>query len=200
MSVNSVMTALADAVRAKSGQTGALTLEQMTEGLNTIPTETTKTITPSASSQVAVENGTYVTGDIVVAGDENLLPNNIISGVSIFGVQGTYDSKESPEVPTESVMALIEGSDIVSILYQTSTNSNFTIKEGDPMMNTLTTTVDSYIILIYHNFSDGIRNIEAEGATVYYNGVCAYNSSNQYMAILKIDGMSVNIVLEDGDL
>ena len=43
MSVNSVMTALADAIRSKSGKTGSLTLAQMTEAVNGIPVGGTDT-------------------------------------------------------------------------------------------------------------------------------------------------------------
>ncbi|MBQ4347290.1 MAG: hypothetical protein IJC39_02445 [Firmicutes bacterium] len=48
------------------------------------------TITPTAEEQVAVEAGFFLTGDIKVAGDANLVPQNIKSGVTILGVTGTY--------------------------------------------------------------------------------------------------------------
>jgi len=49
-----------------------------------------KTITPKATSQVAVSSGYYTGGSVTVAGDSNLVASNIKSGVSIFGVNGTY--------------------------------------------------------------------------------------------------------------
>lgn len=52
-----------------------------------------KTITPSATSQVAVSSGYYTGGDITVAGDSNLTADNIKNGVSIFGVNGTYEGE-----------------------------------------------------------------------------------------------------------
>lgn len=48
-----------------------------------------KTITPSTTSQIAVSSGYYTGGDVMVAGDANLIAGNIKSGVSIFGVSGT---------------------------------------------------------------------------------------------------------------
>ena len=51
-----------------------------------------KTITPATSEQTAVASGVYTTGAIKIAGDANLLPQNIKSGVSIFGVTGTAGS------------------------------------------------------------------------------------------------------------
>ena len=50
-----------------------------------------KTITPNTTTQVAVSSGHYTGGDIVVAGDSNLVAENIKSGVSIFGVSGTLE-------------------------------------------------------------------------------------------------------------
>lgn len=49
-----------------------------------------KTITPSTASQIAVPSGYYTGGNVTVAGDSNLLAENIKSGVSIFGVSGNY--------------------------------------------------------------------------------------------------------------
>ena len=51
-----------------------------------------KTITPSTVSQIAVSSGYYTGGDIAVAGDANLVAENIKSGVSIFGVNGTLST------------------------------------------------------------------------------------------------------------
>lgn len=54
-----------------------------------------KTITPSSVNQIAVSSGYYTGGDITVAGDENLMAENIKSGVSVFGVSGTLEDKDS---------------------------------------------------------------------------------------------------------
>lgn len=47
------------------------------------------TITPTTTS-TTVASQQYLTGNIVVEGDANLVAGNIVSGVSIFGVSGTY--------------------------------------------------------------------------------------------------------------
>ena len=51
-----------------------------------------KTVTPGATEKTAVAAKSYTTGAVKVAGDANLLPKNIKSGVSIFGVSGTLKS------------------------------------------------------------------------------------------------------------
>lgn len=55
-----------------------------------LTTQAEKTITPGTSNQTAVAKGVYTTGTITVQGDSALIADNIKSGVSIFGVRGTY--------------------------------------------------------------------------------------------------------------
>lgn len=55
-----------------------------------LTTQGAKTVTPTTTNQTAVASGRYTTGDVVVAGDANLVPENIAEGVSIFGVDGTH--------------------------------------------------------------------------------------------------------------
>jgi hypothetical protein len=57
--------------------------------------QTAKTITPTTTTQIAVSSGYYTGGNITVAGDANLVASNIKSGVSIFGVSGTYEGSGS---------------------------------------------------------------------------------------------------------
>nr|DAN06847.1 MAG TPA: tail protein [Caudoviricetes sp.] len=55
-----------------------------------LTTQGAKTVTPTTTNQTAVASGRYTTGDVKVAGDANLVAENIAEGVSIFGVQGTH--------------------------------------------------------------------------------------------------------------
>ena len=55
-----------------------------------LTTKSATTIIPSDQDQTAVSSGVYTTGNITVAGDNNLVAGNIKNGVSIFGVSGTY--------------------------------------------------------------------------------------------------------------
>ena len=54
-----------------------------------LSTQSGTIITPGTDTKIAVSNGKYTTGTIQVQGDSNLIPENIVSGVSIFGVTGT---------------------------------------------------------------------------------------------------------------
>lgn len=65
-----------------SGGTKSATQQLTTQGA--------KTVTPTTTNQTAVASGRYTTGDVVVSGDANLVPENIAEGVSIFGITGTH--------------------------------------------------------------------------------------------------------------
>ena len=60
-----------------------------------LPVQTTKTVTPGKATQTAVGKGILTTGAVLVEGDQDLLPQNIVSGVSIFGVAGSAKPAQS---------------------------------------------------------------------------------------------------------
>ena len=61
-----------------------------------LSTQAAKTVTPGTSQQTAVASGKYTTGAVTVKGDSNLTAGNIKSGVSIFGVAGSYAGSGIP--------------------------------------------------------------------------------------------------------
>lgn len=61
-----------------------------TEKTLQLTTQGTQTITPGTSDKT-IASGRYLTGTQTIQGDANLVAGNIKSGVSIFGVEGTYE-------------------------------------------------------------------------------------------------------------
>lgn len=61
-----------------------------------VTTKAAATITPSTSNQT-IASGTYLTGTQTIAGDTDLVAGNIKSGVSIFGVTGTYSGLDTSD-------------------------------------------------------------------------------------------------------
>lgn len=60
-----------------------------------MPVDSGGTITPGTSTIMAAQSGRYMVGTKYVAGDSNLLAENIKSGVSIFGVSGSYSGSNN---------------------------------------------------------------------------------------------------------
>lgn len=56
-----------------------------------LTTQAATTITPGTAAKTVVAAGRYTTGAVQVAGDASLKSENIKSGVSIFGVDGSYE-------------------------------------------------------------------------------------------------------------
>ena len=70
-----------------SGKTAYVNGEKIT---GSIASKSATTYTPGTSDQT-IASGQYLSGDQTIKGDSNLLASNIKSGVSIFGVSGSYN-------------------------------------------------------------------------------------------------------------
>lgn len=84
VATNGLITALATQSAGYVSAGTKSTTKQMT-------TQAGTTINPGTSRKLAVSSSRYTTGDIFVAGDSNLVADNIKKGVSIFGVAGSYE-------------------------------------------------------------------------------------------------------------
>lgn len=58
--------------------------------VGTIPSKTTQTYTPGTTNQT-ITSGQYLSGTQTILGDPDLIPANILSGKTIFGVTGSYN-------------------------------------------------------------------------------------------------------------
>lgn len=76
-----------------------------------LTTQAAQTITPSTSDKT-IASGRYLTGTQTIKGDSNLKAENIKSGVSIFGVAGSYEGSGGGGSETE--MQTVTGSIVPS--------------------------------------------------------------------------------------
>lgn len=76
---------------------------------NQLTTQAAQTITPGTSNKT-IASGKYLTGAQTIKGDANLVADNIKSGVSIFGVAGTYEggSGASGGIQTQHITSASE--------------------------------------------------------------------------------------------
>lgn len=77
----------------------------------TISKQSGSTVVPGTASKTVVERGKYMTSDIVMAGDVNLVPENIAKDVTIFGVKGTWEGEPPPPTLPEGFYKINVSSD-----------------------------------------------------------------------------------------
>lgn len=99
-----------------------------------LTTQAAKTVTPGTSSKTAVASGIYTTGAVTVAGDANLVASNIKSGVSIFGVAGSYEGSSSGDSNgieiignPDTTLGFIQSTATGTVIYVTGNNGIGTV-------------------------------------------------------------------------
>lgn len=83
--------ATASASDIRSGKTAYVNGRKLTR---TIPNQAAQTITPGTTDKT-ISSGKYLSGTQTIKGDSKLVASNIKSGISIFGVTGTYTGSSS---------------------------------------------------------------------------------------------------------
>lgn len=107
--------------------TGAVTVAAIPSSyVKPTTTKTATTYTPTTSNQT-IAAGTYCSGAQTIKGDSNLVASNIKSGVSIFGVAGSYEGGSSSGSSSDSsietcTVARIQNMGAGNIFYTTVEN------------------------------------------------------------------------------
>lgn len=126
-----------------------------------LTTQAAKTVTPGTTAQTAVAAGRYTTGDVVVAGDANLVPENIAEGVSIFGVTGTHSGGGGGDTATLTIDA--------GNSYQYSyadENGNLVNESGSLISTVLTVPVPQVVVVVATGKSERF-NISGDYQKIY---------------------------------
>ena len=76
-------------ITASAAQSGGKVAAGTKSATKQLTTQGAQTITPGTLTYT-ISGGQYLTGNQIIWGDINLVPGNIRSGVSIFGVAGSY--------------------------------------------------------------------------------------------------------------
>lgn len=101
LSSPSISVSSSGVITATSGvsSSGYLSTSASNSNTKSLTTQSSKTWTPTTSNQT-ISSGTYLTGTQTIKGDSNLVASNIKSGVSIFGVSGSYTGDGSGDAST----------------------------------------------------------------------------------------------------
>ena len=135
--IASKMTAICDAIRAKTGGTEKLNLTAMASELNSIPEKAAATITPNTSNQT-IAAGTFLKGAQTILGDSNLVSGNIKKGVNIFNVTGSFTDlnfavvggTSQPSSPVENTIWVNTNQTITSWFFSPNDPTNADIATG----------------------------------------------------------------------
>lgn len=143
-----------------SGGTKSATQQLTTQGA--------KTVTPTTTNQTAVASGRYTTGDVVVSGDANLVPENIAEGVSIFGVTGTHSGGAQACTLTVEFTAGRSSLTIYYISPEMSELQTRKCESGNPPAFTLNVAKNT-IAFFDSNNGWGITQLEGDATIIYGN-------------------------------
>lgn len=125
-----------------SGTAGTVTVNgSNTSQLNSLAASTW---TPTTTSQT-ISSGIYLTGNQTIAGDSNLLASNIASGVSIFGVNGTFQGGGDLKSITINTINLSSQS-------TTFSSSNLLVYQNDNYNNSTTISTNDYYSIWFDPF------------------------------------------------
>lgn len=167
--------------------------KQATKQLSTF---TTTSVTPKAASTTLATAGKYCPYSLVVQGDNNLTSGNIKSGVSIFGVSGTYTGSSTYNTVvvttsdvtagyhyvtiTNSVFSDITTDDIAGWVICTSSITNTAdCDSGEVIMACCDIEADKVCVLI----SDGNAGVESNVAKYSTTTYIEHNKSGSVFRI-----------------
>lgn len=138
----------------------------------TIPSKGAQTYTPKTYKQT-ISSGQYLSGTQTIQGDGNLVPSNIKSGVSIFGVSGSYTGGYLVDKNT----------------------GNINVNPGEKLISFMTSynlfdKTIHYIIGSTWEYAE--RQQSVFYSNLYWNGTSGI--ANYYDNQSGLDGFSVNII------
>lgn len=155
-------------ITAKTEQEKGYVSGGMKSATQQLTTQGAATITPTTTNQTAVASGRYTTGDVVVSGDANLVPENIAEGVSIFGVTGTHSGGAQACTLTVEFTASRSSLTIYYISPDMSELQTRKCESGNPPAFTLNVAKNT-IAFFDSNNGWGITQLEGDATIIYGN-------------------------------
>ena len=127
--------------------------------------------TPTKASQTIPLTEKYCTGDVVIKGDNNLVPANIKSGISIFGVTGTYtEGTLDKQYRTASVTPTFESTsngDMCVVVDNgvCAITPAYLLLYADPEnWTSINSWSGDFIIAAYHDVAGGVTSVLYNGS------------------------------------
>ena len=185
-----------------SGSDADVTASKMLSGIvgytnngkvtGSIQSQAAQTITPGASDKT-IASGKYLSGTQTIKGDANLLAENIKSGISIFGVTGTYESSDSSGGKNVA-QGTITGAGTNAVTIDTGLNSFTTLLVVKDSFVSATTGIE---ILVVNGIGGTCRGFgvgtgsyvkspsTSVGAVTVNGGTVTYTPSNEAQGLIS---------------
>lgn len=153
-----------------------------------LTTKAATTYTPGTSNQT-IASGTYLSGTQTIKGDSNLVAGNIKSGVSIFGVTGTYTASSSG-IDTSDATATAANILSGKTAYVNGSKLTGTMTNNGAVAKTMTANGSYTIPAGYHNGSGKVTVNVSSSSGSSTNNIEAYaiTNTNPSVSFKRTDG------------
>lgn len=172
-------------ITASATQTAGYVSAGTKSATKQLTTKAAETITPGTSNKT-IAAGTYLTGVQTIKGDSNLKAANIASGVSIFGITGTFEGDNSgakvilhtPSTRTKSI----------TIAHGLGSTPNYVAVFATEMVSSMSSSYRFTTLMAYST----LKNAGIIGG---YSSASNSNYSSVYSSEITIDSTTVAISL-----
>lgn len=171
----SITVSSAGLITAKTTQTAGYVAAGTKSATKQLTVQAAQTITPGTANKT-IASGRYLTGTQTIKGDANLVADNIKSGVSIFGVAGSYEgSGGGGSASIETCTVAVESVTIVN--YTGVENGQIVPKY---VYNSIARDIS---IVALRNSAITCFNRVASGCTVSGGELMDYSMNNYYVHV-----------------
>ena len=185
-------------ITARNLQEAGYVEESVKTATKQLTTQGAQTITPSTSDKT-ISSGRYLTGTQTIKGDSNLIASNIKSGVSIFGVNGSYEgsgsSGDSGGIDTCSLTISGDFQFIYSVVSSGNIiGESFTSPEGE----VITVPCSSLVTVYDYQMMSGIQSpLHLDNVTTIYDGTAEYGLMSVFQ-VSSVANSECTLSFEDG--
>lgn len=170
----SISVSSAGLITASATQSAGYVAAGTKKATKQLTVQAAQTITPGTTNKT-IASGRYLTGTQTIKGDSNLVAGNIKSGVSIFGVAGTFEGSGGGGVETCS-FSFADFTNACSgglIVYSTIDEKGCIVSASDDMMYeaTITPVINTVVTFYSNDTYNGAFpfSVYTENATLLHN-------------------------------